>query len=66
MCLAIPGKVASIKGDTAIVKYGEKEVEAKIVEGEFKEGDYVVVQGRIVIEKLPEEELKQWMELYEA
>ncbi|MBN2454138.1 HypC/HybG/HupF family hydrogenase formation chaperone [Candidatus Woesearchaeota archaeon] len=64
MCLAIPGKIVSLKGDGVVVDYGKEKVEAKIIEGEYKEGDYVVVQGKIVIEKVPEKELKQWMELY--
>jgi hydrogenase assembly chaperone HypC/HupF len=65
MCLAIPGKIVSIKKDEATVDYGSQKVKATIVEGDFKEGDYVIVQGKIIIEKVPESELKQWMALYE-
>jgi hydrogenase expression/formation protein HypC len=65
MCLAIPGKIIAIKKDVATVDYGSQKTDATIIEGDFKEGDYVIVQGKIVVEKVPAEELKQWMALYE-
>ncbi|MFH1592087.1 MAG: HypC/HybG/HupF family hydrogenase formation chaperone [Candidatus Woesearchaeota archaeon] len=63
MCLAIPGKIVEINGDMAIVDYGSEKREAKIVEEGYGLGDFVIVQGKIVIEKVPEEEVKQWLEL---
>jgi hydrogenase maturation factor len=65
MCLAIPGKITAIKKGEATVDYGSQKTTATIIEGDYKEGDYVIVQGRIVVEKVPESELKQWMALYE-
>ncbi len=63
MCLAIPGKITNIKDDVAIVDYGSEKRKAKIVEGDFKVGDYVIVQGRLVIEKVPENQVSGWLEL---
>jgi hydrogenase maturation factor len=65
MCLAIPGKIIAINKDKATVDYGSQKTTATIVEGDFKVGDYVIVQGKIIVEKVPESELKQWMALYE-
>ncbi|MBW3011054.1 HypC/HybG/HupF family hydrogenase formation chaperone [Candidatus Woesearchaeota archaeon] len=67
MCLAIPGKIIKISGDDATIEYpGENRV-AKIVDGDFKVGDYVFVSAQIVVQKLTEEEalasLEQWKNL---
>jgi hydrogenase maturation factor len=60
MCLAIPGKITGIKKSMASVDYGDQKTEAKIIEGDFKVGDYVIVQGKIVVEKVPRTQVKQW------
>jgi len=63
MCLAIPGKIIEIKKDIATIDYGSEKRKAKIVEGNFKINDYVIVQGKIVIEKVPEDQVEQWINL---
>lgn len=63
MCLAIPGKIISIKEDTATVDYGSEKRDARIVEGDYSIGDFVIVQGRIVVEKVPAEQVQGWLEL---
>ena len=60
MCLAIPGKIVGVKSDVAFVDYGDQKTEAKIIDGNFKVGDYVIVQGKIVVEKVPKNQVKQW------
>lgn len=60
MCLAIPGKIIEIRDNVAVIDYGSEKREARIVEGDFKIGDFVIVQGRIIIEKVPEEQVKGW------
>jgi hydrogenase expression/formation protein HypC len=62
MCLAIPGKIVKIEEDRAVVEYynGEK-TNAKIVEGNYKEGDYVIVQAKLVVEKVPKKEAVSWI-----
>lgn len=64
MCLAMPGKIIKIEGDDATIQYpGENRV-AKIVDGDYKVGDYVFVSAQIVVQKLSEREalasLKEW------
>lgn len=63
MCLAIPGKITEIKKDLATIDYGSEKREAKIVFGDYKVGDYVIVQAKIIIEKVPKEQVKGWLEL---
>ena len=45
MCLAIPGKIIKIENDNAIVDYISEKRIGKIVEGTYKVGDYVIIQG---------------------
>lgn len=61
MCLAIPGKIVKIEKDDAIVDYVSEKRTGKIVEGTYKVGDYVVIQGGLVIEKIPDEQAKKWL-----
>ncbi len=63
MCLAIPGKIVSIEKDVATVDYGSENRKAKIIEGDFKKGDFVIVQGKIIIEKVPEEQVQGWLDV---
>jgi len=52
MCLAIPGKIIEIKGDTAVVDYGGVERRAKIIHGNYGVGDRVIVSNKIIVEKI--------------
>jgi hydrogenase assembly chaperone HypC/HupF len=60
MCLAIPGKITAIKKGMATVDYGGQKTTAKIFIGDFKVGDYVIVQGKVVIERVPKIQVKEW------
>ena len=66
MCLAIPGKIIEINGNTAIVKYEEEKREVKLLNPEIKVGDYVVVQNKLILQSIPEkdalESIKLWKE----
>ena len=64
MCLAVPGKIVEIKEDVAIVDYDIEKRKGKIISEGFSVGDYVLVQGGIVVEKIPEDEAKRALELY--
>ena len=64
MCLAIPGKVSNIEGDTAIVDYGEEQREAKLINQDIKVGDYVVVQNKLILLKMPEKQALESIELW--
>ncbi len=55
MCFAIPGKVTEVNGDKVTVDYsGEKRIARKLFPVEA--GEWVYVSGKIVVEKVPEED----------
>ncbi len=56
MCLAYPGKIKSIKGETAIVDFDGIKKEANISLLNIKIGDYVIVHAGFAIQKLSNEE----------
>ena len=64
MCLAIPGRIVSINQDRAIVDYNTKKRTAKIVEGNYKVGDYVIVQGGIILQRIPKKDAEEMLKLY--
>jgi len=63
MCLAVPGKVEKIENNKIVIDYGIEKREADTSLIEVKEGDYVIVNAGFVIEKIPEKEAKQVLEL---
>lgn len=71
MCLAIPAKVVTRKGDRAQVDFGEgvlREVNVTLVEA--KVGDYVLVHAGYAIQILDEKEaletISLWNEILET
>ena len=72
MCLAIPGKVVELKdnGKIAVVDYGSERREADNSLVKAKPGDWVLVQFKMVVEKLSETEAKEalraWKEASQA
>jgi len=64
MCLAIPGKVIRIKGDKAIVDYGQDKREVKLINKEIKVGNYVVVQSKLILQSIPEKEALESIKLW--
>jgi len=64
MCLAIPGKIISINGDTAEVDFGGVMKQANITMVESKIGDWVVVHAGFAIEIMDEEEAMKTIELW--
>jgi hydrogenase maturation factor len=60
MCLAIPGKIISKKGKVVVVDYGSEKRKASIIDGSYKVGDFVIVQGKIVVDAVPAEQVKRW------
>ncbi|KHO45383.1 MAG: hypothetical protein QS98_C0011G0078 [archaeon GW2011_AR3] len=63
MCLAYPGKILKISKDMATIDYDTEKRKAKIVERKYRPGDYVIVQGRIVIEKVNKKAAERWLEM---
>jgi len=64
MCLAVPGKIVKISGGTATVDYGCEKRAAGVVGKQFKVGDYVVVAGKMVVQKVPEKQAMQSLKFY--
>lgn len=62
MCLAIPGKIVQLKNGRAVVDYGGELRQAAVIEGRYRVGDFVIVQGKIIIEKVPQAQIKKWKE----
>ncbi len=60
MCLAIPGRIVEIKAGKAVVDYDGQLRSANVIEGKYKPGDYVIVQGKIIIEKVPKAQIRKW------
>jgi len=65
MCLAIPGKVVSVKEDKAEVDFGEgvlREVNVALVS--VKIGEYVLVHAGYAIQVLDEKEAQETLSLW--
>jgi hydrogenase expression/formation protein HypC len=65
MCLAIPGKIVSIKGDIAVVDFGGVQRETNVSLVEARMGDYVVVHAGFAIQTVDEEDARETIKLWE-
>ena len=65
MCLAIPGKITTIKGTKAIVDYGGIKREADISLVNVKKGDFILVHAGFAIQKLEEKDAEETLKLFE-
>jgi hydrogenase expression/formation protein HypC len=65
MCLAIPAKILSVVGDTAVIELGgmEREVSLILLDN-VSVGDWVIVHAGFAIEKLSEEDAEQTLALF--
>ena len=64
MCLSAPGRIVRIENNTAVVDYGREQRSAAIVADGFCIGDYVIIVGRVVVQKVPEEQAKEALRFY--
>ena len=55
MCLAVPGKIIKIEKDIATVDYIAEKRKARLVK-KFRINDYVIVQGGVVLMKIPKKQ----------
>jgi len=60
MCLAVPAKILSINGDSAMIELGgtQREASLMLLEGAAV-GDWVIIHAGFAIEKLSEEDAQQ-------
>ena len=64
MCVAYPGIVTEVSGDTATIDYSGNKVKARTGIVDVKPGDYALVHAGLVIQVLPENEAKYMTELF--
>ncbi len=62
--MAIPGKVLSVSKGKAMVEFLGQKKEADCSLMPCKPGEYVVVNAGFVVEKVPEKEAKESIELF--
>ncbi|MFH1256332.1 MAG: HypC/HybG/HupF family hydrogenase formation chaperone [Candidatus Diapherotrites archaeon] len=66
MCLAVPGRVVKAEGKGFVIDYGTEQRTIKISTVDAKEGDWVLVQQGMIVEKLGEKEamkaIKAWQQ----
>ena len=68
MCLGIPGRIQEIDGMKARAEFWdvEKSVRLDIVGDTVEEGDYVLNHAGFAIRKIPEDQVEETIEIYEA
>jgi len=64
MCLAVPGKIIEIRDEIATVDYDIEKRKGRIIDKKYKEGDYVIVQGGIVVQKVNKKEAEEALKLF--
>ena len=64
MCVAAPGKVIEINGDTAVIDYNSNKVNANKGIVDIKVGDYVLVHAGLIIQVIPEDEAKTMADIF--
>ena len=64
MCVAAPGKVIEINGDTAVIDYNSNKVNANKGIVDIKVGDYVLVHAGLIIQVIPEDESKAMADIF--
>ncbi len=64
MCLAVPGKIIAIADGVATVDYDVEKRFGKIIDGDYAVGDYVIISGGIVIDKIPQDEAQEALAAY--
>ena len=65
MCLAIPARVISVKGEKAQVDFGEGVLrDVKVTLVEVKIGEYVLVHAGYAIQKMDEKDAKETLALW--
>ncbi len=65
MCVAVPGKVLEIKGNTAKINVMNNITEADIRLVSVKPGDYVLLHAGCVIEVMKKDAAEELIELFE-
>jgi len=67
MCLGVPGKVVSVDGLIAVVDFwgAQREVRLDVVDAPVEPGDYILNHVGFAIRRIPPEEAKETLALYD-
>lgn len=66
MCLTIPVKVIKKTKSGVVVDYGGKDLEIKNIFIDVEIGDFVLVQNHSIINKIPEKEAKEILQMFSS
>lgn len=64
MCVAAPGKVIEINGNTAVIDYNGNKINANKGIVDVKIGDYALVHAGLIIQIIPEDEAKNMIDIF--
>lgn len=64
MCVAAPGRVTEINGNTAVVDYNGNKINADKGIVNVNVGDYVLVHAGLIIQVLPEDEAQNMIDIF--
>ncbi|NLU46280.1 MAG: HypC/HybG/HupF family hydrogenase formation chaperone [Euryarchaeota archaeon] len=64
MCLAVPGKILRIEGDTAEIDFGGVIRKANVTMVEAEVGKWAVIHAGFAIEIMDEEEARETLKLW--
>ncbi len=64
LCLAIPGKVEKVEKGFAVIDYSGEKRKASSELVKVKPGDYVLVQAKFVVQKIPKQEALEAIKLW--
>jgi hydrogenase expression/formation protein HypC len=67
MCLGVPGKVVSVEGQVALVDFFgvRRETRLDVIDEPVGPGDYVLNHVGFAIRKIPAEDIRETLSLYE-
>lgn len=65
MCVALPGLICSIDGDTALVDFKGNKVKVNLGLVDANVGDYVLVHAGMAIEVMKKDSAQELMEILE-
>ena len=64
MCLAIPGKVIAINGETGVIDFGGVVKQTNVSMADAKIGDWVVIHAGFAIEIMDDEDAQETLKLW--
>lgn len=64
MCVAAPGRVIEINGDTAVIDYNGNKVNANKGIVDVKTGDWVLVHAGLIIQIISDDEAQNMIDIF--